>query len=1713
MANEIKLTLKVDDNGSLNIVGKEAKSAASNVDNLDKSQKKLNKTQQASYRTQQGAAHTSSNLTKNFAKQAQGIGGGLVPAYAVLAANVFAVTAAFGALQRAAQVTQLEEGLRAIGAASGIAMTTLSRDLQAATGHALSLEEAMRSTALVISAGFDTSTLEELGTVARQASLALGRDTADSLARLTRGATKLEPELLDELGIMVRLDEATENYAAKIGKTASELTNFEKRQAFMNAVLEEGNKKFAALGNVDTNPYNRLSAAFQDLSKSLLGGLAGAITPVIEFLSTSVVGLAATLALFGIGVIKNMIPALGEMAASSETAALASSELSQNKLKEIEVLDGTTQATKDYQNALKSGTATQEDLAKLEKRAFKGTKRSIDINTKALEEHSRTRGLSSTAVENHTKRLKQSKLVLNELTARRYADTTALEFNTRAVVLNEISHGNLGKGLKDAMAALKGQTVSLKGAMAASFGMGKATIFLTGALNIAGAAATFAGAAFARIFPLLAVAGILFAAGSAAFSFFKDKFTTEKEKLYEQQMKALTETQKELKEAQNNLNDAFEGNSPILTTVTQKYAALSNSIDQYQNKLKKAIAVADPKDTKELEASLNTQIKGNKFLTQAFEEQYGAGATLNSVLKGTDDRLGKLNEINDKVLTGTKISSDRFVSFSKAVENANKSTTDLFNTLKVKTPFDQVIADIQDMTNSFEAMGLEMQKQFATEGNDALLTLFDLREEAKSVRQGEKLVKEAQEKIKKIDADYEKERQKTLTNAGGRFGIGAKNIAANQAAARAALKAQRDIEAAEQEKIIKDQEALEQGLVAITGERIKGTLELLKTKQEEFIVAKATAQAGAINLKTLKSSQANTVARLQEEFAIRERILDAQVKEQEATIFLAEMAGKSLAARIEEAEANLESASTTEERAKFAAILNSLQQQYNIQTSKGIVAEAKRNSLLQQRSDIDKGGVETAKRELEVLQFKQKAEKAILDIRQKALKITKEEIDLTRRQAESRLKAENARNKLIGAALSASDKTSIELDIRDDVIKSIKEEGAIKSKQIDLEYDLIGAKYKLLRAEIQAHNLTAGAGDQIDTTFLDTAIGNLGVLRQKALDLVQDQTDQEITELKERVNTEVFLAQLSKETQQERLQMLQIEKSIQEQREKITKELEKQQKVTIDIARLENRTAAGTVKSKAQEIAIDHRRKSLEVEIARTRLQNLIRVQEIESTILEAKLNLRIAEFKLANKTNQLNEQQKAVIDAERALLELKRDVMAETRETALLEIKAAEKRSQQPSKTGGLGSTFSEIQRFESASAKATQAILTEAAGKRIEIGRKAAVEEARIQEQITAKQAEQDAAGGLGTAEGKRIQGEIQALNTKRLAIEQNAQANKAAAIQSMADMNTVRGLFGAFAEDFRALGPEGEAIAAIIDGANAMTSAYLVFFDSMANGATGLEKTAAAFGMLGSMVGALAQMMKGQSDARIKMIDKELAAEQKRDGSSAASVAKMTALEKKKEAVERKSFEQQKKLQMAQIVLNTASAAMMSVAMLGPVAGGILAGVMVALGAKMLSIAQSATYDGGGATTVPKPTTISVGQRQNRVDLARNNAGGELSYMRGESGTGTSASNFTPTPAFAGARYRAAGGATAGYVVGEQGPELFVPQTPGEIVPNDDLPAGAPINVNFNVQAIDATSFNDALVTQRGNIIGMIREAANNTGEMFLEGVDTTAMQMER
>ena len=323
MANTVTLTVKINDNGDLQLLSSNAEKAAKSTDKLSKSSDKAAKSGAKQTKQNKGVAGATSNSTKAFSKMTTGITGGLVPAYAVLAANVFALTAAFGALQRAFGAELLEQGLIRVGNAAGQNLPGVAESLKEISGAAVSLEDRMRSTALAFSSGFSQTQLEALTKVAKGASVALGRDMGDAMDRLVRGTAKLEPEILDELGIMIRLDDAVRDYAAQLGVAQSSMTQFQRRQAFLNASIEQGEKKFGDVADsIDTNPYDKLAATFADLTKSALSLVNTVLTPLITFLSSSPTALAGVLAAFGSTLIRTILPAIGEMSAGHKKAAV-----------------------------------------------------------------------------------------------------------------------------------------------------------------------------------------------------------------------------------------------------------------------------------------------------------------------------------------------------------------------------------------------------------------------------------------------------------------------------------------------------------------------------------------------------------------------------------------------------------------------------------------------------------------------------------------------------------------------------------------------------------------------------------------------------------------------------------------------------------------------------------------------------------------------------------------------------------------------------------------------------------------------------------------------------------------------------------------------------------------------------------------------------------------------------------------------------------------------------------------------------------------------------------------------------------------------------------------------------------------------------------------------------------------------------------------------
>ena len=67
----------------------------------------------------------------------------------------------------------------------------------------------------------------------------------------------------------------------------------------------------------------------------------------------------------------------------------------------------------------------------------------------------------------------------------------------------------------------------------------------------------------------------------------------------------------------------------------------------------------------------------------------------------------------------------------------------------------------------------------------------------------------------------------------------------------------------------------------------------------------------------------------------------------------------------------------------------------------------------------------------------------------------------------------------------------------------------------------------------------------------------------------------------------------------------------------------------------------------------------------------------------------------------------------------------------------------------------------------------------------------------------------------------------------------------------------------------------------------------------------------------------------------------------------------------------------------------------------------------------------------------------------------------------------------------------------IVGERGPELFIPNSSGQITQNARGMGGRAVNVNFNINTVDASGFEDLLFRSRGAISSLINQSLNEQG----------------
>jgi hypothetical protein len=1637
---EIKATITVVDKGTLKKATDSVHSLKRGIDQTTKSAKDLGP---ALHNLEKGTFGIGS-AGQNFAKLARSINGGdnsLVGAYATLAANVFSITAAFQALKEAAQFQQVQAGLELMGNRLGYTLSNASARVKELSGGLLSTEQSMRSTAQVIAAGFKTDDLERLTKVAKDTSFALGRDMTESMDRLTRGVIKLEPELLDELGIMTRLDDANKVYARSLNKTAAQLTLTEKRQAFLTAALAEGELKFGGISEAGKGltGLQELAATFNDLTKAVLGFVNKAVIPLASVFGASPGALGGVLVMFASTISKNLIPGLADLEEKTLKLATAKKAELAVDIAAFQFSGKRNDTITIFQEKLKAGTLTAKDYTD----SLEDLRSQISVVELAKGKLQDSTGKFTTAAKYVPEKqgfiaaiedLQNKQLEADKATAMSQA-VTAASAKQLTIAYTQLSAAIVAN---NALAKANGATM----------------LTLSGIFKMLTLAASNLGLALkvigAGLLGFLNVIGLVIVAASLATDAIKFLYTAMVGKEVIEARKAINAITEGLAKQTLEYNRIREASGNIAMKEVMAAELLSNSFIQQGaaiDALRKAEEARDRKKKASKEATpeeraINDRIKtaakvgdnifgGLSSPSKQLAEQLRSDVP--EVKAAALEVVGGVNNIV-KVLKSEELAGDaikqlteRFKDMGPALRELTtnlKATEDAYSDfIKSATPttaYDKIVQELSKTSDSLtDNIQLMAEGKLTAEQLSNTLTSMGSITLAQTSGEVRQLVAE----LKRLE-----EANNALANAKNplewlkaKLDVDSitKRIESSRTAVIRGLQAEIFLQK-DKAKLLQNQS------IAITGQLAMAQAQLTTVSGYNDLSGKGTMDRmkAENSIKALQSQQLSLQAKYLEQIFEEQkyRIIIAEA-ELESNNRLAEKLGLQLRnLDILQLSAELVRVSETGTKAQVEAVTAQIDalQALNSQKTESARLQASILSTQQQAAAALAG----SHRQAEIAAAGEATyRKTLSTIASQTLTILEEEFKFR----EASLKLQETE---MGGAKDMVAQYDLLLKRQQDTLEARK--------------TAIAAETEATVASLRAQAVAAAAsnGGAKNAELYETQIRQAIVLRDIKIAIL-DTTDRQ-------ARLDLIGMKTAEELGQETLDRLNQELDI------LTKTLDARKELSSATRELDaiNRRLNNTPESKLQQL-------------------------QTAAKIAQEEYDYGVATFTL----------KQATIDAEYALLDAK--LVAEAKL-----IEARNKNLMSEYSSGGITKAEYEKQLGTSqqglANINSTRAGIAEAA-------KTAKDASAKFLELLGARLKEAQTPTSLS---GGRI-------DASNLFDFENMKFDKL--VFAQLGLLEAGSEIDKFTEKFKELGPNGEAVSAFVSGslviadaAIEMSKAFTTIQESLTgNNTDGLLGGIKAFADAGAAAaGSLNTIYQASAKAKIAAIDSEISAEQKRDGKSSESVAKLATLEKKKDSMAKKAFEVNKKLMIAQAIMATASGVVGALGMVPFTPFNIaMAGVVGAMGAAQVALIAGTQYQStASAAALSQPSSISIGKRGSSVDLARNNmnTGGELGYLTGSTGYGNNAQNFTR---------RAYGGpARAGMVVGEKGPELFVPSVPGTVVSNDNMPGGGSINANITIQAIDAEGVEQVLTNNKGHIIGMLREAANASGQGFLESVNT-------
>lgn len=289
---------------------------------LDGMNKKTKASTSAISKSTAKAGNSAFNLTKGFRAAAGGVDdaaskaaggaakiatslGTVASAAGILTVGIGgAVTALDKLLQAGEEAAVLEDTRRsfiALAAASGISAQEMIGNLRSITRGTVDTATLIKTanTALLAGGAQLGVDLPRFLAIASNAAKATGQDLDFVTETLVKGIVKGSPLLIDNAELYLDITKAVDQFAAGMDRTADELTRQERTLATGNAVLEQGEAAYAALGATvgsATDPFRQLKVQSDAVSTGFKTLFAPAAAKVAESLQGLLMWVKASIA-------------------------------------------------------------------------------------------------------------------------------------------------------------------------------------------------------------------------------------------------------------------------------------------------------------------------------------------------------------------------------------------------------------------------------------------------------------------------------------------------------------------------------------------------------------------------------------------------------------------------------------------------------------------------------------------------------------------------------------------------------------------------------------------------------------------------------------------------------------------------------------------------------------------------------------------------------------------------------------------------------------------------------------------------------------------------------------------------------------------------------------------------------------------------------------------------------------------------------------------------------------------------------------------------------------------------------------------------------------------------------------------------------------------------------------------------------------------------